>query len=77
MSKPPPYLTADQQKLVLIALSTLRLSGHDRFLLDLSSALAHCPHQPVRDLDVKIAIRQLIGIVPAGDIVNSEADASC
>jgi hypothetical protein len=72
MSKPLPYLTDAQQRQVLAALASLRLAGHDRFLLDLASAMARCPH-PVSDLDVKIAIRQLLGIVPIRDIVRLEA----
>jgi hypothetical protein len=68
MSKPSPSLTEVQQQMVLSALATLRLSAHDKFLLDLASALARCK-QPVSDLDVKIAIRQLLGFVPVRDIV--------
>ena len=68
-----PSLTDSQQRMLLAALSTLRLSGHDKFLLDMACALAHSPNQPVTDLDVRIAIRQLLGVVPIKDIVRLEA----
>jgi hypothetical protein len=71
MSK-PPSLTPEQQVQVLTALRSLRLSAHDRFLLDLASALARCP-QPVDDLAVKIQIRQLLGATPFKNIVRMEA----
>ena len=58
-----PSLTDGQQRMVLAALSTLRLSAHDKFLLELASALARCP-QPVSDLYVRIAVRQILGVVP-------------
>ena len=67
-----PSLTPSQQQMLLAALRSLRLSGHDRFLLDLASALARCK-QPVTDLDLKIALRQLLGVVPIRDIVRIEA----
>ena len=73
MSRPLPYLSDAQQKMVLAALASLRMTSHDRFLLDLASALAHSPNQPVTDLDVRIAIRQLLGVVPIKDIVRMEA----
>jgi hypothetical protein len=73
MSRPLPYLSDAQQRTVLAALASLRMSSHDRFLLDLASALAHSPNQPVTDLDVRIAIRQLLGVVPIKDIVRLEA----
>ena len=72
MRKPLPSLTDTQQRMVLAALATLRMSGHDHFLLDLASALARCK-QPVSDLDLKVAIRQLLGVVPIRDIVRIEA----
>jgi hypothetical protein len=68
MSKPLPSLSPAQQQRVLAALRSLRLSGHDRFLLELASALARCPN-PVTDLDLKVAIRQL-GSVPPRDLVH-------
>lgn len=71
MSKPLPSLTPEQQVQVLRALRSLRLSAHDRFLLELSSALVRCK-QPVDDLAVKIAIRQSIGLVPLGDFAPRE-----
>jgi hypothetical protein len=63
MSKPPPYLTTDQQKMVLTALATLRMSSHDRFLLDLSSEMAR-RSPPITDLDLRMAIRKLLGVTP-------------
>lgn len=63
MRRPLPYLSDDQQKMVLAALATLRMSSHDRFLLDLSSELArHSP--PITDLDLRMAIRKLLGVTP-------------
>jgi hypothetical protein len=74
MSRLLPSLTDAQQQQILAALSTLRLSGHDRFLLDLASALARCPNQPVTDLDVRIAVRQTLGVMPVRDIVHGVAE---
>jgi hypothetical protein len=72
MSKPLPSLTPEQQVQVLSALRSLRLSAHDKFLLDLASALARCPH-PVDDLAVKIHIRQILGVM-VSDTVRVAAD---
>ena len=68
-----PSLSEAQRKQVLAALATLRLSSHDKFLLDLASALARC-QQPLSDLDLRIAIRQQLGVVPGKDIVHERAD---
>lgn len=72
MRKPLPYLSDAQQKMVLAALATLRMSSHDKFLLELSSGLARSP-QPVSDLAVRIAIRQILGVM-VRDTVRVEAD---
>jgi hypothetical protein len=72
MSKPLPSLTPEQQVQVLTALRSLRLSAHDRFLLDLTSALARCP-QPVDDLSVRVHIRQILGVM-VRDTVRVAAD---
>jgi hypothetical protein len=74
MSKPLPSLTPEQQVQVLSAFRSLRLSAHDKFLLELAASLARCP-QPVSDLYVRIAVRQILGVVPLRDIVHREAEA--
>jgi hypothetical protein len=74
LSKMLPSLTDSQQRMVLGALRSLRLSAHDNFLLELASALARSP-QPISDLTIKVQIRQLLGTTPIKDIVNSEVDA--
>jgi hypothetical protein len=69
-----PSLTDAQQQQILAALSALRLSAHDKFLLELASALARCK-QPVTDLDVRVQVRQILGTVPVRDVVHHEAEA--
>jgi hypothetical protein len=76
MSRPLPHLSDAQQRMVLAALATLRLSGHDKFLLDLASALARCNH-PVSNLDVRIAVRQLLGVTPVADLVQRARATTC
>jgi hypothetical protein len=69
-----PSLTDAQQRMVLAALGTLRLSAHDKFLLELASALARSP-QPISDLTVRVQVRQILGTVPVRDVVHREAEA--
>jgi hypothetical protein len=75
MRAPLPSLSDAQQQRVLAALATLRLSAHDRFLLELASALARSPHHPVTDLDLKVAIRGLLGVMPPADLVHERRHA--
>jgi hypothetical protein len=66
MNKPlhqPLALTAAQRAQIAAALATLRFAARDAFLLDLSSSLACCP-QPLSDRGLKIAISDLLGIMP-------------
>jgi hypothetical protein len=55
-------LTDEQMAMVRTAAAPMRLSARDRFMLDLASELARC-HSPVSDLDVRICIRKLLGVV--------------
>jgi hypothetical protein len=59
--RPPVALTVEQKEVVRIAASTLRLDARDHFLLDLSGELSRCRY-PVTDLDLRVAIRKLLGI---------------
>jgi hypothetical protein len=68
-----PHLTDAQQQQVLAALATLRMSSHDRFLLDLASELAR-RSPPISDLDLRVAIRTLLGVVPVKDVVHERVD---
>jgi hypothetical protein len=56
-------LTDEQMDMVRGAAATLRWAERDEFMLDLASALARC-HAPVTDLDLRVAIRKLLGVVP-------------
>jgi hypothetical protein len=63
MNAPLPALTPAQQGQVQAACATLRLAARDRFLLDLASELARSP-TPLTDLDLRMAMRKLLGVVP-------------
>jgi hypothetical protein len=64
MNAPLPQLTEAQRAQVQAACATLRLTTRDRFLLDLASALARC-RQPPTDVDLRVAVRKLLGVVEA------------
>jgi hypothetical protein len=76
-----PALTEVQQQAVRVALATLRHSSRDAFLQALAGELARHRYPP-SDTDVKVAIRQLLGIIPlrnfvAGDAVQHSDAAAC
>jgi hypothetical protein len=54
-------LTDEQMEVVRLVAAPMRLSVRDRFMLDLASELARC-NSPVSDLDVRVAIRKLLGV---------------
>jgi hypothetical protein len=62
-----PALTPAQEAQVLAAMATLRLSGQQQFMSDLRARLALRP-KPVSDLDLRVALRQLLGVVPVKHI---------
>jgi hypothetical protein len=69
----PVALTDRQREAVRAAAATLRLSARDAFLQDLAVELARCP-APISDLDLRVALRTLLGVTPVRDTVH-EADA--
>jgi hypothetical protein len=61
-----PALTEVQAEIVRSVSATLRLASRDKFLAALASQLSRCD-QPLRDLDLKIAIRNLLGVTAVRD----------
>ena len=58
---------------VRTAAATLRLRGRDKFLQALAVELARCRYPP-SDMDVKVAIRQLLGVTPLHDFAPREQE---
>ncbi len=68
-------LTDRQQEQVIAAAATLRLKSQDRFLQDLAHELGRRRYPPT-DTDVKVAIRQLLGITPLRNFAGGHDDAA-
>jgi hypothetical protein len=62
-----PALTPAQEAQVLAAMAPLRLRGQQQFLADLRARLALRPRPP-SDLDLRVALRPLLGVVPVKNI---------
>jgi hypothetical protein len=64
-------LSNEQMEAVRVAAATLRLSARDAFLQALACELARCRYPP-SDTDVRVAIRQLLGITPLGNFARQQ-----
>lgn len=69
----PLTLTDAQMEMVRVAAATLRLRGRDKFLQALAVELARYRYPP-SDMDVKVAVRQLLGIKPLHDFAPHEPE---